>query len=94
MARLRLYAKRLLQRLHLAAGLIEFCHTCGVRQPLVWHAADNLWVEVSDKGVLCPKCFDKRADRLGILLMWTPAIEMRNGVMAAERGTSSESADG
>lgn len=78
-----LWAKRLLQRLHLAAGLIEFCHDCGVRQPLVWWADDALYREVcGGKGVLCPECFNERAHQLRILLMWTPAIEMRDGVMA------------
>lgn len=78
--KLMLWAKSLLQRLHLASWLVEFCHDCGVRQPLVWWADDALYREIcGGKGVLCPECFNKRAHRLGILLRWMPTIKMRKG---------------
>ena len=54
--------------------LVEFCHLCGVRQPVVWHAPTALWVEVagSESGVLCPTCFDfATRERRVALLMWT-----------------------
>ncbi len=30
--------------------LIEFCHYCGVRQPIVWTAGDALWTDVCGSG--------------------------------------------
>ena len=51
--------------------IIEFCHDCGRKQPLIWSADDDLWAAVSDGiGVLCPACFDKRAVRKQILIRW------------------------
>lgn len=57
--------------------IIEFCHDCGITQPVVWHAHDWLWERVtgSPYGVLCPACFDRRAFRLGFLLKWKPRVE-------------------
>jgi hypothetical protein len=61
--------------------VIEFCHDCGVRQPLVWTAPDDLWADVSGEGdgggVLCPRCFTNRADALGYFLRWVPQVETR-----------------
>lgn len=77
--KIRLWLKLLMCHLHLAAGMVEFCKKCGVRQPLVWHAADEIWEEVSGQyGVLCPSCFDERADKQGILLVWKPTVEVRD----------------
>ena len=63
----------------LGFDFIEYCHDCGVRQPLVWWAADELWDAVmgddgrNGGGVVCPRCFNKRAERAGGgLLMWHP----------------------
>src|SRR5688572_28337786 len=60
-------------------GLIEYCHDCGLRQPLVWWADNELWSELMDEklsndmaGVVCPKCFDRRAWNKGIMLRWIP----------------------
>lgn len=80
--RFGLWLKLLMVKLHLSGlvNMIEFCKDCGVRQPLVWHASDELWARVrcreteDDGGVLCPKCFDEHANRMGILLMWRPEI--------------------
>ena len=54
--------------------IVEFCHRCGLLQPVIWHAPDALWEQVSeDWGVLCPKCFDELARRKGVpLLVWVP----------------------
>lgn len=64
--------KTLFARFHC---IIEFCHTCGRKQPLVWHVADELWAEVMDRvdggGVICPECFSERAMGKGMLLYWT-----------------------
>lgn len=66
--------------------IIEYCHDCGVRQPLVWWSDNDLWHEVTGEpyisgdnmaGVLCPKCFDVRCQKLGILLRWMPTVEHR-----------------
>jgi hypothetical protein len=77
MMRLRVRFKRWIARHRLIA---EFCHDCGVQQPLVWTADDDLWVEVSGEGdgggVLCPECFDKRAIALGYFLRWVPQVEV------------------
>jgi hypothetical protein len=78
---LRLFAKWLVKKLHLAGvvGLIEYCDDCGIRQPLVWYAADELWLAVTGDvgGVLCPECFDRRArGNLHGLIRWTPTLEL------------------
>ena len=56
--------------------IIEFCNDCGVRQPLIWRADNALWLQVygSVGGVLCPKCFSRRARDLGMLIEWTPTV--------------------
>jgi hypothetical protein len=72
MSALLIWLKGRLARVTVVA---EFCKDCGARQPLVWHAEDALWAAVSgDRGVLCPKCFGRRARDLGLLLMWRPVI--------------------
>lgn len=55
--------------------VIEYCHRCGVEQPLVWHVDDTLWQEVADDwDVLCPKCFDELAAAKGHFMRWTPNV--------------------
>lgn len=70
----RVAAKRWLARRTL---IIEFCKYCGRRQPLVWTADDALWESIwgSAGGVLCPECFTRRADAMGLSLRWIPRIE-------------------
>ena len=80
---IRLLLKQLLCKLHLAAmvGMIEFCAKCGIRQPIVWRASNDLWFVVTGKaeGVLCPKCFTDRARALHLLLEWEPSIDQPAG---------------
>lgn len=60
--------------------LIEFCHRCGIRQPLVWWCDSNeLWEEVTGKknSIYCPKCFDILAEQKGITLQWHVQEEYR-----------------
>ena len=66
--------------------IIEFCHNCGRKQPLVWWCPDNkLWCEITGEkeidgecaGVLCPKCFDKIASQKGISIEWIAKEEFR-----------------
>ena len=75
MARLRRALKAILCRIML---VVEYCHDCGRTQPVVWHATDDLWAQVSGhpdgSGVLCPDCFDRRAQAMGMLLLWEPRI--------------------
>lgn len=79
MSKLLVAIKSLLARF---TTIIEFCHDCGVKQPLVWHADNELWALVTDQpvdndmgGVLCPKCFDRRTRALGVHLYWVPNVE-------------------
>ena len=59
----------------------EFCHRCGVEQPLVWWCEDQrLWTEITgchENGILCPDCFNKLAKNRGLLIKWFPKIEVR-----------------
>lgn len=50
----------------------ETCWFC--EQPyFLWHAPDDLWAQLSGNcGLCCPQCFDKRAERAGISLHWSP----------------------
>lgn len=72
---LRVLFKRFYMRL--GGTLIEFCKTCGRRQPLVWTATDELWLAVvgSPNGVRCPECFTKEAWKLGLFLRWRSEVE-------------------
>ena len=65
----------------------EACQECG-RRYFLWHADDALYREVTDSrtplddlagGLFCPACFDRKADRLGIVLQWEPKVRMRDG---------------
>lgn len=104
--KLRLGVKRLIVWAGLGPCLIEFCDDCGIKQPLVWRADNALWAEIIGKpwdggregpgGVLCPTCFDRRAERLGILLNWTAVVEHRHVGIAAShcRGCGKRHRDG
>lgn len=75
---MRLIFKNLLCRLGLGGWLIEYCQICGVRQPISWWCqSKELWMHVagSKNAVLCPTCFDKRAEKLGIFLRWHPVYQ-------------------
>src|SRR3990167_11232000 len=61
--------------------MVEYCHDCGKRQPLVWWADDDLWERVmgtpggaGQGGVVCPPCFWNRALDKGIFLHYSPNI--------------------
>lgn len=57
--------------------VIEFCLRCGVRQPLDWWSDDALWMDVvgDPYGIVCPRCFDKLAKRVGYRLRWAPRMD-------------------
>ncbi len=82
MKRLKLLWKWGLIGLGFGDSLIEFCHDCGQRQPLVWWASELDWKTYgrTDSGILCPRCFDKRATKQGVLLRWTPQVVNSPGV--------------
>jgi hypothetical protein len=56
----------------------ELCQECGAYY-FSWHAPEPLWAELigHGSGLLCPRCFDRKADRSGIWLMWTPMVHAR-----------------
>lgn len=53
----------------------ETCQKCG-RRYLLWFAEHDLWDAVIGhyNGLRCPKCFDKEASRLGLVLEWNPSV--------------------
>lgn len=60
----------------------EFCHRCGIQQPLVWWCEGvdhcSLWAEVAGPhGILCPKCFDRLARKRGIAIRFLATEEYR-----------------
>ena len=59
--------------------LIEFCHTCGRKQPLVWASSDDLWEELTSgpNGILCPECFDKLATSKKVFIYWKAEFRYR-----------------
>lgn len=64
----------------------EHCQDCGDAFGVVWSASDDLWQAVTGftdgNGILCPRCFDRRAVERGIGLMkWVP-----QGLDAYKRG--------
>lgn len=75
---IRAFVKRIAARYMV---IIEFCHDCGVRQPLIWHAPDEAWAAVMQEdgvlgaGIVCPMCFNKRARRNGHLVYWHCALD-------------------
>lgn len=54
----------------------EHCYDCGKAVGLIWTAPDSMWAEVTGRpdggGLLCIKCFDERAEAMGLLLRWVP----------------------
>ncbi len=56
----------------------ETCEDCDRRyDQFLWFAPKELWealVDGSGAGLLCPRCFDARAQRLDLMLQWWPRI--------------------
>jgi hypothetical protein len=75
--KIRLWSKRLVIWIGLGPSLIEFCKRCGRKQPLVWHAPDELWLAVTGQtaGVFCPECFDALAREKGMAVVWRVLFE-------------------
>lgn len=72
--KIKLFIKHILAKFCL---ITEFCHECGVKQPLVWTAPNDLWIRIVGHagGVLCPKCFDKKCAERGMFVRWIPIVE-------------------
>lgn len=80
---IRLFVKNAIVRAGFGDRLIEYCQDCGIHMPLVWWSPDDLWTRFTGHqpspgdnmpGALCPRCFDARATRAGVLLRWYPTI--------------------
>ena len=52
----------------------EQCMNCGSMVEQTWHVSDELWNNLSGypqgNGVLCPRCFDRKALKRGVYLYW------------------------
>ena len=75
--KLRLLLKLLIIRIGFGPWLIEFCYDCGRKQPVCWWSSNELWLQLNDGkhgGAFCPECFDKRAEKSGLLLRWKPEL--------------------
>lgn len=72
LARLKAWAAR-----HML--VLEFCHDCGRHVVQIWTAADPLWARFTEprQYPLCIGCFDRRAQREGVLLRWVPQVIAR-----------------
>jgi len=47
------------------------CHDCGGRNP-TWYAANELWNKLCGRTeIICPSCFQGRADKAGINVIFT-----------------------
>lgn len=61
----------------------ELCYHCGRPYELWWCPDDALWARVTKaksfrdgcySGLCCPRCFDRKAEALGVFLEWTPSV--------------------
>jgi hypothetical protein len=52
----------------------DFCEECGLPNP-TWYAPNELWNKLcTPVEIICPKCFQKRADKAGINIVFTTEI--------------------
>jgi len=55
--------------------MAEKCMNCESMVEQVWHVDDGLWNKLSGypdgNGLLCIRCFDRKAQEQGIYLYWT-----------------------
>lgn len=55
----------------------ELCYDCGRPYSLWWCDVPGLWSRVTgyaDNGLCCPRCFERRAERIGIVVEWRPVV--------------------
>lgn len=62
---------------------IEYCDDCGKKQLSTFHSNDELWTKIyacpckkpnCRDGVLCDRCFERRAKKLGMWIEWEPKV--------------------
>ena len=57
----------------------ERCFDCGSMVEQVWHASDEHWTKLSGytqgDGVLCSRCFDRKARERGVYLYWSCQLD-------------------
>jgi hypothetical protein len=58
----------------------ETCRDCG-RRYLLWMSSDALYKELTGGygSQFCPACMGRRAEKLGLLIMWVPRFVERDG---------------
>lgn len=78
---LRKHVKQILCRHFI---ITEYCHDCGIEQPLVWWSDNEPWSELMERplepnmgGICCPECFDKRAEAKGVSVRWLATLDYR-----------------
>lgn len=60
----------------------ERCQDCGSgNNGLLWHAPQPLWdlLQRRQGGLLCPPCFNAKAESTGYRLRWVPVVTALNG---------------
>ncbi len=67
---------------------MEHCQDCGKEFSVVYDVPDKVWKKITPKkgegGILCIKCADKRAKKLGINLFWTAKAELKKSINLKE----------
>lgn len=61
----------------------ELCYDCGRPYELWWCTSSELWSRVTGyatNGLCCPRCFDRRAERHGIVIEWNPRVFRERGL--------------
>lgn len=52
----------------------NFCNQCGTKNP-TWYSPNELWNKLCEEWeIICPKCFQERADEAGINIVFTVEI--------------------
>ena len=56
----------------------DFCNDC--RHPnITWYAPNELWNKLCERyEIICPKCFQQRADKKGINLVFTTEVIIKS----------------
>lgn len=72
----------------------EKCMNCSSMVEQIWHVSDELWNELSGyaegSGILCSRCFDRKAREKGIYLYWACQPDSYPEVADAEEQMMSE----
>jgi hypothetical protein len=67
----------------------EPCQDCRKFNGLIWSSPQPLWMELNGRygGLICPRCFDAKAEAAGIRLVWTPVVTCRDHVATTNHWT-------